>query len=181
MKRENRILMLMVIAICSMFFLSNFYVNYVNADNDEKFYNKHLRDWAGDWGCSFQIDAPPLGPFASIAQLKIKPDGEVTGVTRAATAAAPPNDIVDCTVTGTITEIRDHYITFENVAVCEDLLPGQEFEQVQDCIGVLLTGKGYTELNCIDLTQEEEPAATLVSLSTCKRVELSNRRFPYDY
>ncbi len=175
MRREYQTVSVTVAAICSLFFLSNFSANDAHA-HGKGYHQEAFHDWVGEWGCSFQISDPPAGPQVVLTQLTIDSNGNATSVTKTATLFPPPFNEINCTATGTISELRDHYIRYEVVGRCPLEGSEVEFEQQAECIGLMNEGNGYTELNCIDLTDEpDEENREHISLATCKKVYPGDR------
>lgn len=166
MRREYHTVSVTVAAICSLFFLSSFSANDAHAGLNF-FHGGSLNAWAGEWGCSFENESGG-SPLTTISQLTIGKKGKVTAVSKTATLSADPFDIIDCTATGRVEKLGDHYIRYEVEGSCLGDLE-VAFEQQAECTSVMNEGKGYTEIYCIDLTEEPDNRRQ-VALSTCKRV-----------
>ncbi len=125
-------------------------------------------DWAGQWGCSFSLTAP--SHLATVSQMTIDADGNVTGTIK---TAVLPHLIIDCETVGTQKEIKNHYSEIETQSTCQ----GEGFSDVvvdglQECVGLLKGKHGYTEMFCVELSDEEIDGTEQVALVHCKRSDV---------
>lgn len=174
MARKFQIASTMVFALCSVSVLSSFHSNDAHANSGIFSYGEYgeFNKWAGKWGCSFEVGETESGPLTAITQLTIYRNGNLDANSTSATNNPAPFNIFECTATGAIENVKDDYMRYDIKGQCrgtDDV--AFDFEQQADCLGVMNLGRGYTELNCIDTTDEpDEENRDQVWLATCKKV-----------
>ncbi len=160
MRRGMYFFLTVGLVMCSLFFVSS------RSSDDVLHAAGHKNPWAGQWACS--VDSSHSEPIIiSLQQLTINKNGTYTGIVKTAISSYPDDFMLDCTGSGTVTEVREGYITMEGTGECEQA-PGILAESVADCVGMLRGPHGFHEMRCIDLTQEPD-GQELLFTNTCKR------------
>ncbi len=139
--------------------------------------HKRKNPWAGHWGCSFSTTTASGHDTATVSQMTLSASGDVQGHIKTAMLVKgelPLHLILDCTSAGTWWEIgeRYHYIKVETSSICIGMEEEIEVEQELDCAGLLKGKNGYTEMFCIDLTEEKIKEIVHVTTVLCKRSDL---------
>ncbi len=154
------------VAMCLLFFASGC------SSDDVAHATLPGNPWAGQWGCAVESSTSEIFVH-SVQQLTIDINGAYTGIVTTVLHLAPEDDLIlDCTASGTVTEVRDGYATLEGTGECEQF-PGLVAESVADCVGMLRGANGFLEMRCIDLTQEPDGRETLL-MNICKRQDISS-------
>lgn len=140
-----------------------------------------IDDFVGKYACSFENKDHPFSPQVGIVDFTIHSDGSIVGITKAATKAPAPLNLINCANDmGEIIAVNDNFITIEttgNSCTGSDGVPIADFtfDLKSECFGVYKKEHGYNELVCLDLVDEKGPEGEeieSIDLTECKRVNL---------
>ncbi len=168
--KKIALIVLLVVAVSLTFtiFLTGTWAHDPNKSNKVK------NVWAGEWGCQYKSSPAPGQHVAVIGQMTLSAKGEFQGntVRTYASTTMQGHRVLRCSEVGTWSEDEGNYITIKSSVQCEDY--ADVLEKDSECVGLLKGNKGYTEMYCIDLTDEQDSELGHIEnvfITECKKSE----------